>query len=201
MIFNYIYLITTLFYILGIIIIYFAKYDYKSSLIQNISSLNSLKDENYKKDPEKLINQIIAQKNFENEFLRNNKEENKLKLFKKLYEKYFNELDLPTYIAFYTLENMNFVFNEKIDINNSHLKILENLEINSECIKEIRTNYFDNSLSSLTEYIKDDQKEIVKMLKDYHINLFSINDEQIITIIKDGSKNKIENFKNILKNL
>jgi hypothetical protein len=200
-IFNYAYLITTLFYIFGIIIIYYSKYNYKSSLIQNIPSLKDLNDYHYKKDPEKLINQIIIQKIFEIEFLRNTKEENRIEQFKQLYEKYFYDLDLPNYIAFYTLENISFVFSDKIDMNNNHLKILENLEIYSECIKEIRTSHFDNSLSSLIEYIKNDKKEILKMLKGYYINLFSINDEQIIAIIKDSSKNKIENFKNILKNL
>jgi hypothetical protein len=200
-IFNYAYLITTLFYIFGIIIIYYSKYNYKSSLIQNIPSLKDFNDYHYKKDPEKLINQIIIQKIFEIEFLRNTKEENRIEQFKQLYEKYFYDLDLPNYIAFYTLENISFVFSDKIDMNNNHLKILENLEIYSECIKEIRTSHFDNSLSSLIEYIKNDKKEILKMLKGYYINLFSINDEQIIAIIKDSSKNKIENFKNILKNL
>jgi len=199
--FNYIFIISSLFYIFCIFVIFKTNIDYGNSLMKNISSLNYVYKDNFEKDPEKFIIQLLAKKDFENDFLKKSKEEIPLNAFKNVYLKYYNLLQLPNYVVFYSLKNMNFVFTDKIDIDNNHIDLLEKLQLNSECIKEIRTNYFDNSLNSLNDYIENVPEEIINSINNYYVNLFSIQKNQHIIIIKDTSKEKIENFKSILKNL
>ncbi|MGM0640389.1 MAG: hypothetical protein ACQESN_03050 [Thermotogota bacterium] len=189
-------------FILFLVIYYYSKINYNDILFSKIPLLEKFsKKSSYETDVFTFINQILAKREFENDFLRGKKHENKLDLFLFLYNKYYDYIRLPEYISIHNLKDMNFVFYDKIDMSKSHVEMIENLEINSECIKDIRNSYFDNNISSIKEYIKSRTKDFKSSIDDLYIDIFSINDEQVLIFLKFKNKNELENFKNIIKNI
>ncbi len=200
--FNFILLFVLILFIVSLIILYYSKTNYNDALLSKIPFLeNFSKNKIIEKDIFSFINQLLAKKEFENEFLKAEKHEDKLELFISLYKKYYNYIKLPDYISIYNLKDMNFVFYDKIDMNDSHLELIENIEINSECIKDIRNSNFDNRMLSVKQYINNFPNNSEKLMKDFYVDIFSVNDKQILLLIKFKDKKELENFRNIIKNI
>lgn len=189
-------------YILMILLFSFMKTNYDKLLINKIPILNNFqKKQIEEKNVFDNLNNILTQKEFEIEFLKNYKNNDNFSLFISLYKKYNKYMDLPNYIAFFELKDMNFIYKDKIDFENFHPNIVEKININSECLREFKNNFFENNLSNLEKYINNFSELDLSKIKNLYLDFITIKDKKLIILIKHNSKKQLFNFKQIIRNL